>query len=419
MIEIKDYKRYFPTFITPNGTSQIEYLRQSVFEQAKTKYGDITDEIKTRIEYELSVYEKFDYVNCVLVISELINDLKQNGAIFYTAGTQSGSIINYLLGITEDDPIKYGFLFERYISEDEPYNAHYPFYCLHSDSENIGKIIKIIKTKYGKYSIVKTKPLSYSLEDYIFGINLKELDIFDKTKQHKKQCVLSGSEAASIGLFELTIFNEKLLNILTDCKRTIKDDLNFNIDSCTDLKTWEYLSSGKFVNPEFGKPKGKKSDPILEDIFRDRYKADLHNLEELSWFISIGGFGKGFPNEHYIKLFNQYKSLIPEEKLIFQEDGMQIIHKLTGRNLSESNTARKKFARFNVTDITRYRFISDAAKNGHSEKHAEEILEALKHKLLYLKTKTWCLFYAFVLYQLAYINFYFPDKYRQVIAKRK
>lgn len=415
MIEIKDYKRYFPTYTTPNGTSQTEYLKQTVFEQAKTKYGNITDEIKNRIEYELSVYEKFDYVNCVLVIADLINDLKQNGVEFSCAGTQSGSIINYLLGITEDDPIKYGFLFERYISDDEPYKARYPFYCLHSDSENIGKIIKIIKNKYGKYSIIKTKPLSYSLEDYIFGINLEELDIFDKTKPHKKQCVLSSAEAASIGLFGLTIFNEQLLNILTECKHTIKDDLNFNIDSCTDLKTWEYLSSGKFVNPEFTKPNAKKSDPIIEEIFKDRYRVYLHNLEELSEFISIGGFGDGYPTERSIRAYRQYKSLIMDEKLIFQEDGMKIIRKLTGRNLAECNTARKRIARNNVTDIMRHKFICDAVKNGYTEKYAEEILEELKHRLVYLKTKTWCLFYAFILYQLAYISLYYPEEYAKII----
>lgn len=415
MIEIKDYKRYFPNFTTPNGTSQIEYLRQTVFEQVKIKYGNITDEIKTRIEYELSVYEKFDYVNCVLVIADLINGLKHNGAEFSCAGTQSGSIINYLLGITEDDPIKYGFLFERYISDDEPYKARYPFYCLHSDSKNIGKIIKIIKNKYGKYSIIKTKPLSYSLEDYIFGINLEELDIFDKTKPHKKQCVLSSAEAASIGLFGLTIFNEQLLNILTECKRTIKDDLNFNIDSCTDLKTWEYLSSGKFVNPEFTKPNAKKSNPIIEEIFKDRYRVYLHNLEELSEFISIGGFGDGYPTERNIRAYRQYKSLIMDEKLIFQEDGMKIIRKLTGRNLAECNTARKRIARNNVTDIMQHKFICDAVKNGYTEKYAEEILEELKHKLLYLKTKTWCLFYAFILYQLAYISLYYPEEYAKII----
>ena len=401
MIEIKDYKRYFPTYTTPNGTSQIEYLRQTVFDQAKIKYGDITNETKTRIEYELSVYEKFDYVNCVLVIADLINDLKHNGADFSCAGTQSGSIINYLLGIAEDDPIKYGFLFERYISDDEPYKARYPFYCLHSDSKNIGKIIKIIKNKYGKYSIIKTKPLSYSLEDYIFGINLEELDIFDKTKPHKKQCVLSSAEAASIGLFGLTIFNEQLLNILTECKRT--------------LKTWEYLSSGKFVNPEFTKPNAKKSDPIIEEIFKDRYRVYLHNLEELSEFISIGGFGDGYPTERNIRAYRQYKSLIMDEKLIFQEDGMKIIRKLTGRNLAECNTARKRIARNNVTDIMRHKFICDAVKNGYTEKYAEEILEELKHKLLYLKTKTWCLFYAFILYQLAYISLYYPEEYAKII----
>ena len=152
-------------------------------------------------------------------------------------------------------------------------------------------------------------------------------------------------------------------------------------------------------------------------VFKNRYRASLRNLEDLEGFISIGGFSTGLPFERYITLFNTYKSLIMDEKLIFQEDGMKIIRKLTGRNLAECNTARKRIARNNVTDIMRHKFICDAVKNGHSEKYAEEILDELKNKLRYLKTKTWTVFYAFILYQLAYISLYYPDEYTKAVEK--
>lgn len=69
------------------------------------------------------------------------------------------------------------------------------------------------------------------------------------------------------------------------------------------------------------------------------------------------------------------------------------------------------------TDIILDKFILDSIKNGYSETYAENILKELKHNLLYLKTKTWTVFYAFILYQLAYISLYYPEEYAKAVEK--
>ena len=419
MIGLKDYKHYFPFFTVSNGMSQLEYLRQTVYAQARIRYDVINDEIKDRIEYEISVYTKFDYVNCLLVMAELVKTLKQNGAEFSTVGTQSSSLINYLLGITEDDPIKNGFLFERYISEDDHNIAPvYPFYCLHSDSENIGRIIKIIKNKYGNDSIFKMKAHSLEYdEDYVFGSNLCELDIFDKSNLLDKQCVLSGGDVASLGLFVLTVFNEKLLNILNWCKSKMNAYPTFDFDSCTDTKTWEYISSGRFINPEQKEWKNPNVNFITEPPSKDRCFVELRSLDDLSGFISIGGFSTGIPNASYIELFNDHKSLIPNEKFICQEDGMSIVNKFTGWSLSICNKVRKQICRHKFTDIMRSSFVIESINHGYSKEYAEGVLEVLIDKMRYIKSKTWSLFYAFNIYQVAYISLYYPSMFAKALAK--
>ena len=329
MIELKDYKRYFPTFTPPTDKSQEEYFDELVEEGAVSRYGEIDDELKVRIEEEKRVYKKLGYVNTVLVIADLINGLRAAGVEFFTLGLQCSSVINYVLGLTEINPIKYGFIFERYINVNHSYCNFYPNYYINADSENFGKIIKFIKSRYGKNSLLKLKATDDYFSNYLFGINFEELDIFEH-KKNKRQCALTAMDAEKTGLFVFYLYNDKLLNILTGCKSKINDELNFDMDYCFDVKTWEYLSSGKFINPEFKKKKTKEPDPVIEMVFKNRYRADLHNLDELSGFISIGGFSDLIPSERVIENFGKYKSIIPQEKILFQEDYIMLIQKMTG-----------------------------------------------------------------------------------------
>lgn len=415
MIELKDYKRYFPTFTPPTDKSQEKYFDELVEKGAVSRYGEIDDALKVRIEEEKRVYKKLDYVNTVLVIADLINGLRADGVKFVTSGLQCSSVINYVLGITEIDPIKYGFIFERYINENAEYRNFYPNYYINADSENFGKIIKHIKSRYGKNSLLKLKATDDYFSNYLFGINFEELDIFEH-KKNKRQCALSDADAERMGLFVFYLCNDKLLNILTGCKSKIKDELNFNIDYCFDVKTWEYLSSGRFINPEFKKKKVKDPDPVIEMVFKNRYRADLHNLEELSGFISVGGFNGYIPSERLIENFGKYKSIIPQEKVLYQEDYIMLIQKMTRRTFAECDKMRRQICRHNADEI-QSEFIHDCVKNGYTEDYAKEIFGGLKKDARYIRTKTWTYIYAYHLYQLAYINVHYPEEYNSVVAK--
>ena len=140
MIGKQKDKSYLPKFLIPVGLSQTEYFEKTVYEKAKEKYGVIAEEIKNRIDCEIKVYKELKYIDYVLSFAELINYLKESKIEFSTAGPQCGSIVNYLLGITDIDPLKHGLVFERYINANEPFKPRFPYYFLYVDSKNKEKI---------------------------------------------------------------------------------------------------------------------------------------------------------------------------------------------------------------------------------------------------------------------------------------
>ncbi len=114
-------KILLPKFDTPDGLSAMAYLRQLINERTNSRYqptsANEADEIKKRIEYELSVVEKMGFADYFLIVQDFINWAKDRGVVVGPGrGSAAGSIVSYILGITDLDPIKYGLLFERFLN---------------------------------------------------------------------------------------------------------------------------------------------------------------------------------------------------------------------------------------------------------------------------------------------------------------
>ena len=414
MKKLESFKRYFPTFTTQEGESQIDYLRKTVYKSAEQKYGEITEEIRTKIEREIAFYEKADYINCVLVLAELINELRTTDAEFYAEGTQSGSIIYYLLGITEFDPIKYGFIFERYVSEDEIGRSCYPFFCLHASVRNTNKIISAIKNKYGENSILKTRKKEEHYFDayteYIVGINLGELNILDDTAPNEMQSNLSGSEAAYLGLFVLTGYKEIILNVLDECKRLVNKEVVFDFEDCTDLSILFTITNVPFTYPVFNEKNPPFTNKKIETTRRHRY--NVNSLAAVAGLVSIGFFERP-STDTFFRDYIFYGSLSVNLTYSFQEDEIMIIHNLTGWNLSKCNNVRKLIRKRRDLDKTKAELINAAIENGTKKSSAEGIWSMMSSHTQITKSKTWSMFYAFMLYQAAY----FFREHRQEYTK--
>ena len=110
---------HLPNFPLPEGMTDEMYLRQLCDENIASRYETITDEVKQRLEYELGIIHKMGYDSYFLIVWDFINYARSVGiAVGPGRGSAAGSIVAYILGITNIDPLKYALLFERFLNPD-------------------------------------------------------------------------------------------------------------------------------------------------------------------------------------------------------------------------------------------------------------------------------------------------------------
>ena len=110
-------KYKFPHYIPSNGKTPMEYIRDLIDEGVKEKYGEETKEIRDRIEMELGVIEKQGFIEYYLIVWDYINAARSMGiSVGPGRGSGAGSIVAYLINITDIDPLKYGLYFERFLN---------------------------------------------------------------------------------------------------------------------------------------------------------------------------------------------------------------------------------------------------------------------------------------------------------------
>lgn len=116
-VELDFDTMHLPGYEVPDGYSNESYLRELTLAGLKEKYGELTDEIMERYEYEMSTIVNMDYVDYFLIVWDFINFAKNNDIMVGPGrGSAAGSIVSYGLGIIGIDPLKYGLIFERFLN---------------------------------------------------------------------------------------------------------------------------------------------------------------------------------------------------------------------------------------------------------------------------------------------------------------
>ncbi len=110
---------HLPVFPVPDGMTDESYLRKLCKERLNDRYATVTKLETERLDYELSVIHKMGYDSYFLIVWDFINYAKNHDiAVGPGRGSAAGSIVAYLLGITNIDPLKYDLLFERFLNPD-------------------------------------------------------------------------------------------------------------------------------------------------------------------------------------------------------------------------------------------------------------------------------------------------------------
>ena len=129
------------------------FLRHLTYEGCKKRYDLLTEEIKERIEFELTTIEKTGYPGYFLIVQDFCNAARQMGVwVGPGRGSAAGSVVAYCTGITNVDPIKYDLLFERFLNPDR---ISMPDIDIDFDDEGRGRVIEYVINKYGANQVAQ------------------------------------------------------------------------------------------------------------------------------------------------------------------------------------------------------------------------------------------------------------------------
>ena len=146
-----------PEFIKENDSDykigENKYLKHLTYIGAKKRYGEINQEVKSRINFELQVISNSGYPGYFLIIQDLIEAARNmDVSVGPGRGSAAGSVVAYSLGIVNLDPIKYNLLFERFLNPDR---VSLPDIDIDFDDEGRSKVMDYVIKKYGSNQVAQ------------------------------------------------------------------------------------------------------------------------------------------------------------------------------------------------------------------------------------------------------------------------
>ncbi len=225
-VEMAFGKMHLPKFTAPEGMTNSTYLRRLCEEGALQKYGSLTQSVRERLDYELKVIENTGFVDYFLIVWDFINFAVQNRIPATGRGSGAGSLVAYLLNITNIDPIENDLLFERFLNSER---ISMPDLDIDFCAEGREKVIQYVRKKYGGDSNVAqiitfgTMKAKAVIRDVgrVMNIPLSEVDKVAKLIPNTLNITLNQAmeqEPALRTLYE----NEKHIHELFDISRKLE-----------------------------------------------------------------------------------------------------------------------------------------------------------------------------------------------------
>ncbi len=153
-LEIKLHELKLPVFPLPTPfVDADDFLEHLCREGLPKRYDDITDEIKERLEYELGVIKRMGYAGYFLIVKDFCDYARKvEVKVGPGRGSAAGSLVSYLLGITNIDPIRFELLFERFLN---PERISMPDIDIDFADRGREKVIQYVVEKYGEENVTQ------------------------------------------------------------------------------------------------------------------------------------------------------------------------------------------------------------------------------------------------------------------------
>jgi DNA polymerase-3 subunit alpha len=153
-VELELGKQLIPSFQTPDGSSERDYLRARVAEGLVLRYGDPPPaQALERMDSELEVIDRMGFNAYFLIVWDFVKFAKENGiAVGPGRGSAAGSIVAYCLAITDVDPLSYDLLFERFLN---PERVSMPDIDIDFSVRGRERVMRYVADKYGRESVAQ------------------------------------------------------------------------------------------------------------------------------------------------------------------------------------------------------------------------------------------------------------------------
>lgn len=146
-------KWILPNYPLPTEETPARHLEAMVWDRVKTKFPDVTDQIKERINYELNIINTKGYSTYFLIVQDFVNWAKDHGiAVGPGRGSAAGSVISYILNITGLNPLYFNLPFERFLN---PFRPSPPDIDLDFEDDRRDEVIAYVTAKYGKDKVAQ------------------------------------------------------------------------------------------------------------------------------------------------------------------------------------------------------------------------------------------------------------------------
>ena len=155
-VDLEFGRSKYPEYPVPAGKQRESYLRELCYEGLRERYGERAasdPELIKRLDYELGVLERTGFVSYLLIVWDFIHFAKEKGIpVGPGRGSAAGSMVAYVLGITDIDPLQYGLIFERFLNPDRvsPPDIDVDF-C----EARRGEVLEYVRQKYGERRVAQ------------------------------------------------------------------------------------------------------------------------------------------------------------------------------------------------------------------------------------------------------------------------
>ncbi len=149
-------KSKYPEYEVPSGKTRTGYLRELCYRGLHERYGErSTDDPRLieRLDYELDVLEKTGFTSYILIVWDFIHFAKGRGIpVGPGRGSAAGSMVAYVLGITDIDPLQFGLIFERFLN---PERVSPPDIDVDFCESRRGEVLEYVRRKYGERRVAQ------------------------------------------------------------------------------------------------------------------------------------------------------------------------------------------------------------------------------------------------------------------------